>query len=192
MKQDMRNNGMGANKVLGQLAADKKKVVVALFLIAVMGFMWVRVLAGKGPQSAEATAVPQALMNEKTDSELKISFVELPKVEGRNDVLGRDFFAVESWKDFTAEDGGEVNIVSGNYGEEAVKKAAEKLKLEAIVSGGNPRAFINDKLVVVGDKLGVADGVNKYEFEVTEITEKMVLISYGKVEIVLKLIIDDR
>ena len=65
-----------------------------------MVFMWVRVLGKKGPQSANAAVTAQEVTEGQTNSELKISFIELPKVEGRNDVLIRDFFAVGNWRDF--------------------------------------------------------------------------------------------
>jgi hypothetical protein len=187
MKKNIIDNANGANRFLDQLAADKKKAVIALCLISVMVFMWAKVLGGTGPQAAKATPKAQTAGAEQSDSELNISFVELPKVKGRNDVLARDFFAVGSWKDFTAEGSGEVNIVSTNGSEEVAREAAEKLKLEAIVFGATPNAFINDKLMAVGDRLNVVNGVNKYEFEVTKIEEKTVRVKCGEVEIALKL-----
>ena len=186
MKKNI-DNGGGANRLLEQLTADKKKAVIALCLISVMVFMWAKVLGGTGPQAAKATPKAQTAGAKQPDSELKITFAELPKVKGRNDVLARDFFAVGSWKDFTAEGNGEVNVVSIDGSEEVAREAAEKLKLEAIVFGSNPRAFINDKLLAVGDRLNVDNGVNKYEFEVTEIEEKRVRVRCGEVEIALKL-----
>ena len=120
-----------------------------------------------------------------------LSFIELPKVKGRNDVLTRDFFAVDSWQGFmrggNSNGFGEVSFVSKNGSEEVVKRVAEKLKLEAIVSGQNPRAFINDKLLSVGDKLFVRDGIDMYECEVTEIEETEVFIRCGEAEITLRL-----
>jgi len=187
MKKNIIDNGGGANSLLVQLTADKKKAVIALCLISVMVFMWAKVLGGTGPQAAKATPKAQKTGLEQSDSELNITFAELPKVKGRNDVLAGDFFAVGSWKDFTAEGSGEVNVVSINGSEEVVREAAEKLKLEAIVFGSNPQAFINDKQLAVGDRLNVVEGVNKYEFEVTGIEEKTVRVRCGEVEIALKL-----
>lgn len=187
MKKNTVDNNNGTNRLLEQLTADKKKAVIALCLISVMVFMWAKVLGGTEPKAAKATPKAQTAGAEQSDSELKITFVELPKVKGRNDVLSRDFFAVGSWKDFTAEGSGEVNVVSSNGIEEVAREAVEKLKLEAIVFGANPHAFINDKLMAVGDRLNVIEGVSKYEFEVTGIEEKTVRIRCDEVEIVLKL-----
>ncbi len=183
MRQNVRNNGKGANRLFSQLAAEKKKSVAALCLIALMAFMWVRVLMKKTPESAKA-AVGQEEVKPNT-SELKISFIELPEVAGRNDALTRDFFAANDWQSFMS--GGEVNVVSRDGDEEIIKRVAKKLKLEAIGLGKNPQAFINDKLLAVGDKLLVAEGADTYECEVVGIEEKTVSIRCGEAEITLKL-----
>ena len=183
MKQNVRNDGKGANRLFSRFAAEKKKGIVALCLIALMGFMWVRVLLRKTPESAEAAVVDQDM--KQSNSQLKISFIELPKVAGRNDALTRDFFAADDWQSFMS--GGEVNVVSRDGDEEIVKRVAEKLKLEAIGLGKNPQAFINDKLLAVGDKLLVAEGADTYECEVVGIEEKTVFIRCGEEEITLRL-----
>jgi len=194
MKQNLKNSGNRSNKLFGRLAAEKKKTVIAVCLITVMVFMWVRVLGRKGPQSANAAVMTQEAAEGQTNPELKISFIELPKVEGRNDVLTRDFFAVGSWRDFMR--GGEGKLIDdgrgmmddrGDGSEETVRWVAEKLKLEAIVLGENPRAFINDKLLSVGDKLFVKDGNDMYECEVAKIEENMVFIRCGETEVTLRL-----
>ncbi len=186
MKQNVRDNSSGPNRIMSRLAAEKKKTITALSLIAVMVFMWVKVLGGKTPQSAEATLMAQKanLDTSRVNSELKISFIELPKVKGRNDVLTRDFFAADGWQVMR---GGEVNVVSKDGSEGVVTRIAKKLNLEAIGLGKNPQAFINDKLLSVGDKLLVRDGVNTYECEVIGIEENTVSVRYGEVEIQLKL-----
>ena len=59
MRSDTKVNGSAANKAYGRLAADRKKVVIAVVLIGVMVFMWVRVIAGKGPEEAGAAVSSQ-------------------------------------------------------------------------------------------------------------------------------------
>jgi len=172
---------------MGQFAAQKKKTVTALSLIALMVFMWVRVLGGKAPQGAEAALMAKEANPgaSESNSELKISFIELPKVKGRNDVLARDFFSADGWRDFVGD--GEVNIGSRDSGEEALSRIEGKLKLEAMGLGENPQAFINDKLLSVGDKFLVRDGVSAYECEVVGIEENTVLVRCGEAEVHLKL-----
>ena len=128
-----------------------------------------------------------------SDKELSITFIELPKVTGRNDVLIRDFFVVDDWQKFMKSGEGEnktrvedVSVVS-KRNKEAMIRVAEKLKIEAIVLDGNPQVFINNKLLSVGDKLLVKDGGNTYECEVVCIEENMVLIKCGEAEITKKI-----
>ena len=183
----MNNSGNVANRLMSQLAAEKKKTVMALCLIAVMVFMWVRMLGKKAPETAEAALRQKEAAREQSNSQLKISFIELPKVPGRNDVLTRNFFASGSWQDFIRGGTKEANVVSGDGSEEVVRRVAEKLRLEAIGLGGNPQAFINDKLLSVGDKLLIRDGGKTFECEVTVIEENAVFIRCGEAEIKLKL-----
>ena len=87
MKQNITNNGNAANRLISKLAAEKKKTIIALGLIAVMVFMWVRVLGKKTAASAQASPrLPEAAANQP-NSQSKMSFIELPKIQGRNDIL---------------------------------------------------------------------------------------------------------
>ncbi len=194
MRQKVINHGGRANRLIGQLAAEKKKAVAASCLIAVMAIMWVRVLTKKTPEAAGAAFMTEQLNVEGTlDQELNVLFTELPQVAGRNDVITRDFFASDGWRHFGGQERNltvieEVNIVSKNGNDEVIRKVAEKLKLEAIVVlSNNPRAFINDKVVSVGDKVLIRDGVDTYECEVIEIEENKVVIKCREAEVTLKL-----
>jgi len=64
---------------------------------------------------------------------------------------------------------------------------ADNLKLEAIVSSEDPLAFINDKVLRVGDKLFVGDEIESYECEVVEIKENIVVIKCRESTITLKM-----
>jgi hypothetical protein len=193
MKQYTTNNGNRANRLVGRLAAEKKKTVIAFCLIGVMVFMWARVLGKKTPQGAEARDLTRSAMSGQSSSELKISFVELPKVEGRNDVLTRDVFAADDWQEFAKSGVGnsngikEVNVFSKGVSEEVVRRVADKLKLEAIGLSEKPEVFINDKLLTIGGKLFIKEGVETYECEVVGIEQNTVLIRCGEAEIKLKL-----
>ncbi|MHC4111761.1 MAG: sortase family protein [Planctomycetota bacterium] len=191
MEQNVKNTVNGANRFVSRLAAEKKKTVTAACLIALMVFMWVRVLGRKTPVTAAASQRKENVDQDVLGSnmELKISFIELPKIPGRNDVLTRDFFAVDGWRNFIRNEKNPDNkevIVKGGI-EEIVKRAAKLLNLEAIVIGsdGKLQAFINGKLLSVGDKLIVRDGADKYEYEVVGIEENVVFMKYGEAEITL-------
>ncbi len=194
MKQNLKTGGNKSSKIFNRLAAEKKKSIIAVCLITIMVFMWVKVLGRKGPQSAEAAVMALEAVEKKESSKLKVSFIGLPKVEGRNDILTKDFFTVGNWRDFIRGEGGKL-IDDGrermddkrNGSEEIARRIAGSLKLDAIVLGENPRAFINDKLMSVGDKLFVRDGTNTYECELTKIEENAVSIKCGEAEVTLRL-----
>ena len=193
MNRNTRNTGNGVNRLISRLTADKKKAVMAFCLIAVMVFMWARLLGKKTPQNASAAMTTQVMkMESQASPELKISFIELPKVRGRNDVLTRDFFTVGSWYDFVSDGRdstgvGDVDIVSRDKLDAVTRRVAENLRLEVIELGENPQAFINDKLLGVGDKLLVADSVRTYECQIVGIEENTVFVRCGEAEIELKL-----
>lgn len=193
MEQNPKNSVSGASRLISQLAAEKKKCVMALCLIAMMAFMWVRVLGKKSTQGAEAALTVQETARSESNSELKISFIELPNVKGRNDVLTKDFFVVDNWREFVR--GGQsiylggvgVGAGSKDESEKYIRRVTKKLKLEAIGLGENAEAFINDTLLSVGDKLLIRDGANTHECEIVGIDDNTVLIRCGEVEITLKL-----
>ncbi len=194
MRQNARNSGNIANRLFNRLAVQKKKTVLALCLITLMAFMWIRVLTKKAPQAAKAGLLAgQMDVETQSEPELKISFIELPQAAGRNDVITRDFFDSDGWQDFVdgqgrkSADVEEVDIISKEGDQEVIRRVAEKLNLEAIVLSENPQAFINDKLLSVGDKTLIGDGVDKYECEVVEINENTVVMRGRESRITLKL-----
>ena len=193
MQQNSGNNDNAINRIVSQLAVDKKKGIMALCLIGVMAFMWVRVLSNKDPESAAAALSAQKIAadNANAESTVHISFTELPNVEGRNDVLTKDFFAVDNWQDFTEgkrKDLIEIgNAADGRSNEEIAGKIIEKLKLGAVTLGESPRAFVNDRMLRVGDKLPVRNETDVYECEIVAIEENKVIMRWEETEITLKL-----
>ena len=194
MKQNIANNSTGAKKVLERLAEEKKKSVTALCLITVMAFMWIRVFIGKAPQDAEAAPeTEQSNTEDPQDEKHRVSFVELPKVAGRNDMIARDFFASNGWRHFVDGQGRkrdgieEVSIESTNGNEEVIERIAKKLKLEATMMSTNPIAFVNGQIRHTGDKMLVKDGTETYECEVVKIEDNTVVVKCREAEITLKL-----
>jgi hypothetical protein len=194
MRQKAKHNSGESRWLYSRLVAEKKRTVMALCLVAVMVFMWVRVLTKKAPKAADAALVTnQTSIDDESEVELNISYVQLPKVAGRDDVVTRDFFASKGWRAFVdaqgrnSAGGGEVNIVSKGGSEELIRAVAEKLKLEAIGLGMSPHALINNEMLSVGDKILIHDVVGVYECEVVEIREDAVVIRCQEAEITLKL-----
>ncbi|MHC4300319.1 MAG: hypothetical protein ACYS7Y_23850 [Planctomycetota bacterium] len=191
----MRIYSAGARRVLDRLAEQKKKSVMALCLVTVMAFMWVRVLTGQAPEGVEAAPVTELpYTQDPPNEEYKVSFVQLPKVAGRNDVIVRDFFASNGWQHFVDRQGRktdgieEVSVVSTDGNEEVLKKVAKKLKLEATMVSDPPLAFINGQVRRRGDQMLVRDGTHTYECEVVQIEDNVVVIKCEEAEITLKLV----
>ncbi|MHC4619789.1 MAG: hypothetical protein ACYTEQ_18740 [Planctomycetota bacterium] len=191
MKQGLRNETRQPNRLLSRFAMEKKKTVVALCLISVMGLMWVRVLLRQGPDSAEAALLgAKPGLGKAAAPTIQVSFIELPKVEGRNDVLSGDFFDSDDWRNFIGGGKGnveKVSVISKDGSEEVTRRLANRLRLQAIWLDRNPQAFINDRLLSVGDKINVREGNKTYECEVAGIEENTVLIRCREAEITLKL-----
>jgi len=182
MNADKTDNGL--NRLLNKLAADKKKAIIAAALVVLMIFMWVRLLGGKGPQSARAAMVPQVTDEnlESAAAKLKVMFVELPYIEGRHDVLARDFFRMDG--QFSGAD--QASIVSTDTGKDGAREVAQGLRLDAISMGPQPEAFINDRLVKVGEMV-VVEGSKSYQCQVKSIRANSVIVKYEETEIELKL-----
>jgi len=194
MKQNARNKSRGGNRLFIHLAAEKKKATLALCLISLMAFMWIKVLTKTSPQAADAKLIEELIKETQSEPELEISFIELPRVAGRNDIVTRDFFSSDGWQNFVGGRGSKsvavekIDIVSKNDDQEVIRrKVANNLKLEAIVSSEEPLAFINNKVLRAGDKMFVLDGTESYECEVVEIKENIVVIRCMEAMITLKM-----
>jgi hypothetical protein len=178
---------------LDHLAADRKKVILAVGLVAVMVIMWVRLLTGKKPGVTSAAPEQTQSAGTKKAPPMKLQFHELPVIEGRNDRIHRDFFSADGLAAFrqdpASQDTGtdtEVRNGTGSRNEEVILRVARKgLRLEAVLEG--PRAFMNDRLVSVGDRLSVKDGPTSYVFEVIEIQDDSVLVGCNGEQVTLRL-----
>lgn len=185
MRRNFTNRNGKAGGIMSHFAAQKKKSIVAVALILVMVFMWVKALRNESPQPAGAATLPSEmnLQTQQNSSDLKVSFIRLPFIPGRHDVLSHDFFQMDSSMFGSRE---QINILSSGGGDNA-KRIAEMLKLDAIVMGNEREAFINDKLLKIGDKIIVPDGANNYECEVSVIEENLVIVKVEETEVELRL-----
>ncbi len=191
-----------ARRVRRYFALEKGKSMAVACLIGLMIFMWVRVFAKKhSPDEAEAALTAQAeSLSGRGRNEVKIRFIKLPEIKGRNDLLSRDFFAVEGWENLIKDADGnntnkveEVNVVVEDDSEQgrrrkAVLRLARQLKLDVIALGKRPEAFIENTLVSVGDKLQVEDKGRLYEFDVIEIGENEVVLTCQGVRLEIKML----
>jgi hypothetical protein len=193
MVDEMRNINESANRVISQFRAEKKKSVAALCLVSLMAFMWIRVLLSKGPAGTEAAMVPPIFNSQDTSaSSIEVSFIELPRIEGRHDILTRDIFSWNEWEGFRGYGQGvnhkeQVDVVSEEGKEDVIRRIVNQLRLEAIELGQKPRIFLNDEFISTGEKLQIRDGKEIYDCEVISIQQDVVVIRCGKSQIRLKL-----
>jgi len=194
MRRKFENSGREPNRLLAHLTAEKKKTVAAICLLTVMALMWARVLGRKTARAVELPVTQTHAQSQAAASSTNTrSFIDLPKIKGRHDTLTGDFFAANGWRYFRNNSEGqgsqikEVNVVTKDGSEEVVKRIAGKLNLLAILSAENPQAFINNKLLSVGDKLVIKEGVDSFECEVIDIQENKVSVRFKDARIILKL-----
>ena len=187
------NKISGRKGIFGQGPSNRKKVLTAVCLLMVMILMWTRVFIAKKPASADVAvgdlAAAQAMGASDTGPAAKapaVRFVELPKIEGRNDVITRDIFSINRAQIISNSEQDSRKVGSIEQ-EELAGQLQAKLKLEAIGMGDRKQAFINNKLLCEGDKLTVDNGDMKYECVVVRILETEVYIKCQGVEIKLKL-----
>ena len=184
------NNSSG---LIRRLSLKKGKIVTAVSLIAIMAFMWGRVLISRRGSKNEAKAATARAAQEaeatqqQKEPDVKIAFVKLPVVPGRNDVLTHDIFTAQRWNSSpqgTDTGASEVALRNDN---EYINKIAETITLDAVIAGQNPEAFIENKLVYVGSKLPVNYNDRIYEFTVAEIHETKVVLRWNDFVVDIKM-----
>ena len=178
------------------LIRDKKKMGLAVALVMVMGIMWVRVLIRHKPQAASAAAAtpPVSKAADPGKAPMKVKFLNLPVVPGRNDTIDCDFFTGRDWSGFPGSSGSpttgaDTEVVQSpvDRTNEGIGKVAQKLNLQAVLLAGSPQAFINDQLLRVGDTLSFQDGADLYLFEVKQIHDDSVLVECKGQQVTLKM-----
>ncbi len=193
----MKLNMPNVNNVSGlicQSRLKKPKVIVAVVLISIMGFMWVKVLLNHRSKRNEAMAAVTRAAAEDTAAEqnqqVRMSLHPLPVVPGRNDVLTHDIFTADRWDAFPGSAGsngaGSAGGI-GSYDGDLVAKIASAITLEAVIAGANPEAFIENKLVKVGDILAVRYQDRIYEFTVAQIHETKVVLKWNDFTVDLRM-----
>jgi hypothetical protein len=193
MKQKAKQSGV--NQTLRRLGAEKKKIAIAALLVGVMGIMWMRILVKKqDPSAGGASLAIQTAAAEEIPPKIKITYVELPQVKGRNDVLSRDIFAGSRWEGLGAEANGARQMTAKVKGSNEQlndivnEMNGKELRLEAIFSGKNPQALVSGVLVSPGGRLAVKHEGEKYEFKAVAINENEVVLVCKGVQVKLSMV----
>ena len=190
MKPETSNVNNGP-KLTGRLPADRKKLFVAVGLIAIMAFMWIKVLTGKSSVKDAAAATDLAAAQQQKHPEVEISYIDLPVVAGRNDMLTHDIFDAKGFNAFTSgKNRVDADISNDDHQrthQANIRKIAARLKISAIITGAKPEAYIEDKLVSVGSTLPVSYDNRIYRFTVTRISQEQVTLKWKDFVVNLKM-----
>jgi hypothetical protein len=192
MKQKAKQSG--GKQALSRITSEKKKIVIAVLLVGVMVIMWWRVLANK-KETPVSTAVfaAQTAAAEEIAPKVKVSYVDLPQVKGRNDILVRDFFSGSKWEGLGVSANGvkqPKNGVKKSDNEQlgdTIEMIGKELKLEAIFSGKNPQASVSGALVSLGGGLTANYEGEQYEFKMVAINENAVTLECKGVRVKLSM-----
>jgi hypothetical protein len=167
--------------VAAKASAEKGKLLVAIVLITVMAFMWIKVFSGK---STVTKAAASAVAVQQDAAQRTITYVPLPVAAGRNDTLKRNVFDRDDFGGKNAgAGGGGMGMHKAN-----IAKIAKTIKLNAIITGEKPAAFIDSQLATVGSVLNLRCDGQLYEFVVTKITENTALLSWEDFNITVRMV----
>ena len=164
----------------GKMSAEKKKTVIALALILIMASLWVKNVMKKN-SICDAQALLMAQQNTEVPKEPKFSYVELPEMKDRHDVISRNVFVTNRWKGFRREgdmgnDYWTAQALSGGQAEgfNSIERVVQEMSLGAIVLGAEPRAFIGGQMVRSGEKFTFKYSHQSYEFKMLKIYDDKV------------------
>ncbi len=150
----------------------------------------VRSAVEQGPQAGKAdTVIDATVPPPQSRTGTPVARVATPH---RNRGIERDFFVRE--RPISPGDPAESrepvpppSVPAGPTTDEAIKAALSGLVLQAIVMGEQPKAFLNDRFVRVGEELDL-EGYRDMVCEVKEIYEASVVLVCGRTSVVLRLV----
>jgi hypothetical protein len=179
------------------------KIILAVALIAVMGFLWIRMFLRHGKPAAASGKSPvpkaaQAAGAKSTAPPVRLSYAPLTIVPGRQDRLARDLFSVPDkavfpWQQKVlpvpqAEKPG-ADTPPEDPWEKLIRPLVERMVVDAIGTDpkGTAQAFIQDRFLSVGDVLPLKQGQTLYELKVKQIHSNAVVLGWQDHEVTLRM-----
>ena len=201
MKQNKTHKNIDAALLHG-LPVSKGKLIIAAVLVTIMAFMWLRLLLfNKSPDTAAGGAAVATINTQDKEKTTKpspeLTYIELPFVPGRHDVLRNDVFRPGNWQAFKTGDdtqksgSGGINRDKDTLTAEDMRRIDSLITLDAIIAEGGGQAweaFINGKLVSVGSKVAVEYNKRSVELTVTEIYRNKVVLRVGEFTLSVKML----
>jgi len=202
MKQEVKKIPVTTSRPIqpAHSSVSQGKMILAVVLVGVMGFLWIRVFLRQG-KPAVASAKPttskasQAAAAAKSAPPMRLSYAPLAVVPGRQDRLARDLFSVPDsavfpWqqKPAQAEQPGAVTPIEDPW-DKQIRPFMERIVVDAIGTDpkGTAQAFIQDRFLSVGDVLPLKQGQKQYEVKVKEIHSNSVVLEWQDHAVTLKM-----
>ncbi len=162
--------------------------------IMVLFVMLVALVAHRGPRLAQSHdgGISTLQWRDVSGEKRSITYIELPREPGRHDMIARDFFMPGNQSPAAPyEDADEavepIEIYAPKAKKNVLTNLSKELRLQAIIMGDHPMAFINDSILSVGQTLQADED---HVFEVIEIKDSAVYLKCESARIVLHLIMD--
>lgn len=179
---------------------NQGKIILAVVLIGVMGFLWIRVFLRGKPAAASAkpttTQAAAATAAIKTAPVVRFSYVPLAVVPGRHDRLTRDLFSVPDsaifpWQQKPVPQAEQPNAVTPveDPWEKQIRPFMERIVVDAIGTDpkGTAQVFIQDRFLSIGDRFSFKLGQQQYELKVKEIHSNSVVLEWQDHSVTLKM-----
>ncbi len=173
------------NRLIQQVTADKKKLGIMICALAIGLLLWGRLLLQGVPRTATAddpetqtqatnNPPPTSDQNDRSYKNRPVIHVDLPASPGR------DIFGIDPSR-YRRTPGAGLNDIGPKSAQvtpdvesriAVVRTEATELRLESVLAGARPRAYINGRLLAPGDE---------YEgFTLIQVTDRHVLLTkYG-------------
>jgi hypothetical protein len=176
------------------------KIILAVVLIGVMGFLWIRVFLRGKPAAASAkpatSKASQTAAAVKSAPAVRLSYVPLAVVPGRQDRLARDLFSVPDsavfpWQQKAVPQAEQPNAVTPieDPWDKQIRPFMERIVVDAIGTDpkGTAQAFIQDRFLSIGDVLSLKQGQQQYELKVKEIHSNSVVLEWQDHAVILRM-----
>lgn len=203
MKQDTKKFPATASRPIQTvpMSISQGKIILAVVLIGVMVFLWIRVFLRQGkpaPVSAKPTTskASQPAAASKSMPAVRLTYIPLTVVPGRQDRLARDLFtvpdsAVFPWQQKSVSATEQTSIVTPieDPWDKQIRPAIERIVVDAIGTDprGTAQVFIQDRFLLVGDVLPLKQGQKQYELKVKEIHSNSVVLEWRDHSVTLKM-----
>jgi hypothetical protein len=194
MKQPVNKNIDRQKATAIRNATQRKKLVAAMILLAIMAVLWARTFIGKSkPASVSASILVNPQMVSSPIPNGEVEYIKLPHIPQRHDAITNDFFSADNFSRFNKQEDakGDKQLNPSGAAEEQFDSpeatAGASLELVAIVNEKKPQAYIGDRLLETGQSFDYTFHEKIYRFRVSNITADKVELDCNGITIIKRI-----